>query len=219
MNNTFKNRTSAGILLAKKLRRFKNKDVVVLAIPRGGLPLGAAVARVLEAPLDVALSKKIGHPYNKEYAIGAISLDSRILSTPIEASEEYIEEETKRIRKVLGHRRDQYYKNSQPQDLKDKVVIIVDDGIATGNTMLATIELVHKMKPLIIIVAIPVAPCSAVEKLKISPFVDEVVCLLTPNNFRAVGQFFDEFSTVTDEEAIRILEECNKTSFNHGKRF
>ncbi len=206
----FKDRTEAGMLLAEKLLYFNNKNVAVLAIPRGGLPLGAIVAKALNAPLDVALTKKIGHPYNKEYAIGAVSLDSRILSTAIEASEAYIEEETKKIREVLARRRDQYYKNSQPQDVKDKIVIVVDDGIATGNTILATIELVHKMKPAQIVVAIPVAPTSAIKKLNNSPYVNEVICLQTPYNFRAVGQFYDEFDTVTDEKAIRILEEYNK---------
>ena len=207
----FKDRTEAGIKLAEKLYHLKDENVVVLAIPRGGLPLGAIVAKAIHAPLDVALTKKIGHPYNKEYAIGAVSLDSRILSNAMEASEQYIEKETKRIREVLSKRRDQYYKNSYPQDVKDKIVVIVDDGIATGNTILATIELVHKKEPSKIIVAIPVAPPSAIEKLNNSPFVDEVVCLNTPHNFRAVGQFYDEFYTVTDQHAIKILEECNQT--------
>ncbi len=212
MKNTFKNRTEAGFQLAEKLLQFKDKDAVVLAIPRGGLPLGAIVAKKLNAALDVALTKKIGHPYNKEYAIGAISSDSRILSTPIEAPKEYIEEETKRIREVLTQRRNQYYKNTQPQDIKNKIVIIVDDGIATGNTILATIALVSKMSPAHIVVAIPVAPQSAIEKLQNSTYVNEVVCLQTPNNFRAVGQFYDEFYTVTDQKAIRILEECNQNA-------
>ncbi|MEW7289971.1 phosphoribosyltransferase [Aquimarina sp. 2304DJ70-9] len=208
----FKNRTEAGFQLAEKLLHFKDKDVVVLAIPRGGLPLGTVVAKALNAPLDVALTKKIGHPYNKEYAIGAISLDSRVLSTPIEAPKEYIEEETKRIREVLRRRRDQYYKNTQPQDVKNKIVVIVDDGIATGNTILATIALVSKMSPAHIVVAIPVAPQSAIEKLKNSPYVNEMICLQTPHNFKAVGQFYDEFYTVSDEKAIRILEECNQNA-------
>ncbi|MBQ4819680.1 phosphoribosyltransferase [Aquimarina sp. MMG016] len=206
----FKDRTDAGIQLAEKLIHFKDYDTVVIAIPRGGLPLAAIVAKTLEAPLDVALTKKIGHPHNKEYAIGAISLDSRILSSPIEASEAYIEKETNRIRHVLSKRRDQYYKNSEPQDVKGKTVIIIDDGIATGNTILATIELVYKKDPSRIVVAIPVAPPSALEKLNISPYVDEVVYLEAPYNFQAVGQFYDQFHTVTDEMAIRILEECNQ---------
>ncbi len=210
MIDTFKDRIEAGIQLAKELCSYKNKAVIVIAIPRGGLPLGAAVARVLKAPLDVALIKKIGHPYNKEYAIGAVSLTSRILSAAIEASEEYIEEETKRIRVLLARRQKQYYKNLKPQNLKNKIVIVVDDGIATGNTILATIELIYQNQPNKIVVAVPVAPPSAVEKLKTSPYIDEVICLQTPYNFRAVGQFYDEFNTVTDDEAIRILEECNQ---------
>lgn len=210
MNNTFKDRIEAGIVLAEKLLHYKDHNVVVIAIPRGGLPLGAVVAKQLNAPLDVALTKKIGHPYNKEYAIGAVSLNSRILSAAIEASEEYIEEETKQIRELLAHRQKQYYKNLQPQNIKGKTVIIVDDGIATGNTILATIKLIYQNQPNNIVVGIPVAPPSAVEKLKTSPYVHEVICLKTPYNFRAVGQFYDEFNPVTDEEAIQILEECNQ---------
>lgn len=205
----FKDRTDAGMRLSTKLAHYDNEDVVVLAIPRGGLPLGAIVAKALNAPLDVALSKKIGHPVNKEYAIGAVSLDSRIVNASITISEEYIEKETQRIRKLLAKRFDQYYKNSQQQALKDKVVIIVDDGIATGNTMFATIELVAKKRPKAIVVAIPVAPPSTLNKLKRMPNIDEVVCLQTPSNFGAVGQFYQEFYAVTDEEAIKILEDCN----------
>jgi len=207
----FKDRTEAGMKLATKLSHYKNEDAVVLAIPRGGLPLGAIVAESLNAPLDVALSKKIGHPVNKEFAIGAVSMDGRIISNTIYISPEYIEEETKRIREVLTKRHDQYYKHSQPQDLKDKVVIIIDDGIATGNTMFATIDLVAKKKPEKIVVAIPVAPPTTVNKIKGLPNVNEVICLHTPSSFMAVGQFYHEFYAVPDAEAISILEACNKS--------
>lgn len=206
----FKSRTDAGLRLAEELMNFKDRNCVVLAIPRGGLPLGAIVAEALNAPLDVVLTKKIGHPFNKEYAIGAVSMDSRILSKAMEVSDAYIEEETIRIRNVLAKRSEQYYENSRPQDLKGKTVIIVDDGIATGNTILATIELVYSKEPSGIIVAIPVAPPTAIENLNNSPYLDEVICLETPLNFRAVGQFYEEFYPVTDENAIRILEECNQ---------
>jgi predicted phosphoribosyltransferase len=206
----FKDRTDAGVQLAEKLMSFKDHDCVVLAIPRGGLPLGAIVAKALKAPLDVVLTKKIGHPLNKEYAIGAVSMDSRIVSDVMGISQDYIERETLRIRELLAKRSEQYYKNSQPKDLKDKTIIIVDDGIATGNTILATIELVHNKEPSMIIVAIPVAPPSAIVKLRSSAFLDKVVCLETPNNFRAVGKFYEEFFPVTDENAIRIFEEYNQ---------
>lgn len=206
----FQDRTDAGIQLSEKLTFYKDQDVVVLAIPRGGLPLGAIVAKALNAPLDVALIKKIGHPYNKEYAIGAVSLESVITSNTINISKSYIEEETSRIRELLSKRYQEYYKKGKPHNLKDKVVIIVDDGIATGNTLLATVELVYKQKPRSIVIAIPVAPPSSINKLENSPYVNEVICLETPHNFMAVGQFYEEFDAVSDEEAIQILQETNK---------
>ncbi len=206
----FQDRTDAGIKLAKKLALYKDQDVVVLAIPRGGLPLGAIVAKALNAPLDVALIKKIGHPNNKEYAIGAVSLESVITSEIVNIPRRYIEEETSRIRDLLTQRYKQYYKEGKLQDLRDKLAIIVDDGIATGNTLLATVELIHKQKPKAILVAIPVAPPSSLHKLEDSPHINEVICLETPYNFMAVGQFYKEFDAVSDQEAIEILQETNK---------
>lgn len=206
----FNDRVDAGTQLSKKLLSYKDKDVVVVAIPRGGLPLGAVVAKTLKAPLDVALIKKIGHPFNKEYAIGAVSLQSQIIGDRVHISEDYIKTEIKRLRKVLQKRHDQYYKRGKPRDLKDKVVIIVDDGIATGNTVLATIELIADQAPSAIVLAIPVAPPDAVRKLKRSPLINKVICLLTPYYFRAVGHFYKDFSEVTDKMAIQLLEEGNK---------
>lgn len=205
----FKNRIDAGTQLAQKLLQFKNENSVVLAIPRGGLPIGAIVAKTLNAPLDVALSKKIGHPYHKEYAIGAVSLEGIILDDAVGITKGYINEETARIRKILKARHRQYYKKRSPENLKDKTVIIVDDGIATGNTLLATVELVNKQKPAKIIVAIPVAPRSAIQRLENTPNVAEVICLLVPYNFHAVGQFYEEFYQISDQEAIRLLEESS----------
>lgn len=204
----FKDRIDAAQQLAERLNSYKNKEPkVVLAIPRGGLPLGAIIAKALEADLDVALSKKIGHPYNKEYAIGAVSLESVILNKELDIPKAYIEEETKRIRETLKSRQNQYYKHRNPQKLKDRVIIIVDDGIATGNTIRATAELVSGQNPKKVIVAVPVAPESAIRRLESSDYIDEVVCLLTPSDFRAVGQYYKNFDQVSDREAIQILEE------------
>ena len=205
----FEDRNDAGTQLAKKLTKFKEENVVVLAIPRGGLPLGAQVAKSLQAPLDVVLTKKIGHPTNKEYAIGAVSLESIVLTNAMGIEKSYIDQETARIRKTLSDRYNQYYKYQSQANLKNKTVIIVDDGIATGNTLLATIELVYKQKPSKIIVAIPVAPASAIYKISNTENVDEVICILIPDNFRAVGQFYENFEQVSDREAIQILEITN----------
>ena len=205
----FENRTDAATQLADKLLSLKSEELVVLAIPRGGLPIGSVLATALGAPLDVVLTKKLGHPYQKEYAIGAVSLDGLILSDAIGVPKEYIEEETARIREVLKQRHRQYYKNRSPEYLRDKTIIVVDDGVATGNTLLVTIGLVKKQEPKKIIVAIPVAPPSAIKLLESTPDIDEVVCLQVPHNFHAVGQFYEEFRQVSDQEAIRILEEAN----------
>ncbi|MEH6778219.1 phosphoribosyltransferase [Maribacter arcticus] len=205
----FEDRNDAGTQLAKKLTKFKEENVVVLAIPRGGLPVGAQVAKSLQAPLDVVLTKKIGYPTNKEYAIGAVSLESIVLTNAMRIEKSYIDQETARIRKTLRDRYNQYYKHQSPVNLKNKTIIIVDDGVATGNTLLATIELVYKQKSSKIIIAIPVAPASAIYKISNTENVDEVICILIPDNFRAVGQFYKNFEQVTDQEAIQILEKTN----------
>lgn len=208
----FIDRNDAGNQLSEKLAPYKGTNAVILAIPRGGLPVAAVVSKVLNLPLDVALTKKLGHPFNKEYAIGAVSLNSLVLTDAVGVTKNYIKEETDKIRSVLKKRHAQYYRNRSPQELKEKTVIIIDDGIATGNTVMATVELVHQQDPEKIIVAIPVAPKFTVSKLKKSEYVDEVVCLNTPYNFHAVGQFYQLFNQVSDEEAIAFLEEGNNFS-------
>jgi len=202
----FNDRTDAGIQLAAKLSSLENENVVMLAIPRGGLPVADPVAKVLNAPLDIVLTKKIGHPFHKEYAIGAVSLENEVLSDTAQISSAYITEEIKTIRDKLRARYEQYYKDAEPVNLKNKTVIIIDDGIATGNTILVTVALIMKQQPKAIIVAIPVAPPSAIRNLERHPNIDDVVCLETPINFRAVGQYYETFEQVSDEEAIAILE-------------
>ncbi|NAS12264.1 phosphoribosyltransferase [Poritiphilus flavus] len=208
----FQDRTDAALQLTKTLRKYEGDEVVVLAIPRGGLPLGNIIAKNLVAPLDVVLTKKIGHPHNREYAIGAVSLQDVVLSDAFGVTKSYIEEETERIRDKLRTRHRQYYKNRQSEDLKDKTILIIDDGIATGNTLLVTIEMVRRQKPKKIVVAVPVAPRETIQKLKDNPQVDEVICLLTPPNFHAVGQFYQKFEQISDQEAIRLLQECQNTN-------
>lgn len=206
----FEDRTEAAILLAKELHHLKGENTVVLAIPRGGLPLGAIIAKELEVPLDIVLTKKIGHPSNKEYAIGAVSLKNSVLGFGSDSvSEEYLIDEIDSVRETLKKRLQKFYLNVSPQNLKNKTVIIVDDGIATGNTILVTIELVYNENPAKIIIAVPVAPPSAIQKLKRSPYVDEVICLEEPYDFNAVGNHYRNFDQVSDKEAIYLLEEAN----------
>lgn len=207
----YKDRNEAGFLLAKELEKYSKKDAVVLAIPRGGIPLGFIISRHLKLPLEVVLSKKIGHPLHKEYAIGAVTLKSRILSeAATDISPDYIEEETKKIRDKLHQRYLDYYGDGKPLPLKNKTLIIVDDGIATGNTILSIIKMLYDEKPDKIVVAIPVAPPDSIRKLKDSTFVDEVICPLVPGNFRAVGQFYENFDQVDDAEVKQLLNKANQ---------
>jgi predicted phosphoribosyltransferase len=207
----FTNREEAAYLLVEKLKKYKNSNGVVLAVPRGGVPLGCIISKELNLPLDIVLSKKIGHPFHKEFAIGAVTLKSRILSEGIsEISEEYIENETEIIREILQKRYNDYYGNRKPQQLKTRIVFVVDDGIATGNTILATIAMLHGEKPKKIVIAIPVASPKALHKLESSPYIDEVVCLSTPRNFQAVGQFYKNFDQVNDLKIKKLLENCDK---------
>ncbi|MFZ9003670.1 MAG: phosphoribosyltransferase [Robiginitalea sp.] len=202
----FRNRTEAGYLLAGELLKYKGEPLVVMAIPRGGLPLGAIVADALQAPLEVALTKKIGHPFNREYAIGAVSRNQVVLSKPVGISQSYIDSETIRLRRKLEERHRLFHRKKNPVPLKGKQVIIIDDGIATGNTLRVTIALISAESPAKIIVAIPVAPPEAVERLRDMAEVAEVICLNTPRNFHAVGQFYEDFAAVSDEEALAIFE-------------
>lgn len=205
------NREEAGSLLAEELVNYKNsKNTIIVAIPRGGVPIGYEIAEKLNLPLEIALSKKIGHPFNKEFAIGAVTLESRILSDEADTvSKEYIEEETTRIRNSLKKRVELYYGSKKQLNFNDKVIILVDDGIATGNTLISCIELISQQKPSKIIVALPVAPSSSLEKINKLSAVNNTICLLVPRNFQAVGQFYKEFYQVDDNEVVELLKKAN----------
>lgn len=204
----FKDRTQAGYELASLLKDFKGTETVVLAIPRGGVPLGAIVAKTLELPLDIVLVKKIGHPTNKEYAIGAVSKNQRVLGeNAFSVDKTYIENETKRIRKMLGKREKMFHRKKKALSVKGKKVILIDDGIATGNTMLATIQLIRQEQCSEIILAIPVAPASSINMLSESNLIDKIVCPYQPVHFFGIGQFYEDFGQISDDEAIKILEE------------
>ena len=203
----FKNRKEAGRHLAKKLWHFKNQKAVVLAIPRGGVPIGKVVAQKLNLPLDIALSKKISHPTMKEYAIGAVSLETEIIDESIEASQKYIEQEVKKIRELLRQRYKKYYQGRTPESLAGKIVIIVDDGIATGYTMENTINLVRQQHPKKIVVAVPVAAHDSLQRLEEETSVDVIICLHIPKDFFSVGRFYEDFSQVSDDDVVELLSE------------
>ena len=209
----FLNREEAGKLLAERLLKYSDhKDAIIIAIPRGGVPVGFAVAKKLHLPLDIVLSKKIGHPYNKEYAIGALTLKNKILSdAAYEVSEDYIEYETEHIWDILKQRHKLYYGDKKPLILKDKIVIIVDDGVATGNTLISCVQLINQQEPSQIIVALPVAPRSALKRIKELSIVNAVVCLGQPLGFQAVGQYYEDFGQTTDQEVMQLLKKANET--------
>ena len=210
----FKDRIEAGEQLANKLLKFKNnKNAIVVTIPRGGLPVGHIIAKKLNLPLEIVLSKKIGHPLHKEFAIGAVTLNDIILSEDArDISDKYIDNETIRIRAILKQRQEMYYGVNIPLSLKDKTVILVDDGVATGQTLISSINLIHQQKPSQIIVALPVGPPSVITKINNVSSVKKTISLLEPSNFHAVGQFYKEFYQVDDSEVIRLLKESNQTT-------
>lgn len=203
--NLLRNREEAAKLLANQLEKYKDQDGVILAIPRGGVPVAAPIARHLHMPLDLALVKKIGHPANPEFAIGSVSLHTITIDTTLNVPESYVTTEAARVQEQLHEKYKLFMGNRKPVGLQNKVVIIVDDGIATGKTLLATIALVKAQKPLKIIVAVPVAPPEVLSKIEQQA--DEVVCLFTPPNFEAVGQFYKEFKQTSDEEVMRLLQQ------------
>lgn len=203
----YADRIEAGLVLADQLKKYAGQPGVVLAVPRGGVPLGYIIARELKLPLEILLSKKIGHPNNPEYAIGAVSLTDSIIIPHEGVSNEYIESETERIREKLMENYKKFMGDNKPIDLKDKITIIVDDGIATGNTLLSTVKMLRNQKPAKIVIAVPVAPRSSVDKL--SKLVDEMVIPLIPKEFYGVGGFYEDFAQVSDEEVLMYLEKLN----------
>lgn len=210
--NLFQDRLDAARQLQKKLLQYKNaKDTVLLAIPRGGLELGHLLAKELHLPLDIILSKKIGYPGNPEFAIGAVSLDRMVVNERYiesgEVSKDYIDHEVQRLQSLLQERYKKYRGKKAPPSLEGKTVIVVDDGVATGQTLLLTLTLLREQRVKKIVVAIPVGPLHTVEKLK--AHADEVICLLTPEDFHAIGQFYIRFDQVEEETAIRLFQEAN----------
>jgi len=203
----FQDRIDAGLALSQLLLQYKNVNGIVLAVPRGGVPVALPVARILQLPLEIILSKKIGHPLHKEFAIGAVSLTGRVLAPNTHVPEKYIEEETQSIRRQLKQMYRKFMGDKTPTPVKDKVVIIIDDGIATGHTMLSTVDMIRNEFPEKVIVAVPVASHQAA--IKLNEAADEFVCALVPPHFRAVGEFYADFTQVTDEEVVKHLTAGN----------
>ncbi len=206
----FHDRAEAGQLLAAKLSDYANRpDVLVLALPRGGVPVGYEVAKALTAPFDVFLVRKLGVPGHEELAMGAIAsggvlvLNEDVVDA-LRIPQQLIDLVAQREQQEL-ERREQAYRADRPQpDVKGKTIILVDDGLATGSTMRAAIRALRECEPAKIIVAVPAASPDTCEAFRDE--VDEIVCALTPEPFYAVGLWYEDFSQTTDEEVRDLLE-------------
>jgi putative phosphoribosyl transferase len=206
----FRNRSEAGRLLAATLPKYADKpDVIVLALPRGGVPVGYEVAHALHAPLDVFVVRKLGIPGHEELAMGAVATGGvRVLNDQVVRGlgiPDYVIDAVANWELQELQRRERLYRgNRPPPDVRGKTVILVDDGLATGSTMLAAVQALRKLGPARIVVAVPVASgdtCQLFEE-----YVDEVVCAATPEPFYAVGLWYRDFSQTTDEEVRELLE-------------
>lgn len=207
------NRREAGQLLASQLRpQYADRpDVVVLGLPRGGVPVAYEVAAALDAPLDVFMVRKLGMPGHEEYAVGALASGglqvlNRLMLEAYGISDADLSETVKRERAELERREREYRKGLPPLDVAGKTVILVDDGLATGSSMLAAVRALREARPARIVVAVPVAPLQSCEDLRV--VADDVVCALTPEPFLAVGRWYADFDQTSDREVKELLAQA-----------
>lgn len=204
----FADRADAARKLAAALTRFQDEHPLVLGIPRGGVPMAKVIADQLHCDIDVVLVRKLRAPTNSEYAIGAVDESGWSFVTSeaawVRPSPEYLEEEKRAQLEVILERRRVYTALRPPIDPKGRVVIVVDDGLATGSTMMAALHSLAAKHPAKLVCAVPVAPPETVMKVK--AYCDEVVCLETPRDFSAVGQFYRSFPQTTDAEVAIALQ-------------
>jgi len=206
----FENRSDAGRRLAEALLRFKGRDPVVLALPRGGVPVGFEIARALGAPLDLVLVRKIGVPFQPELAAAAVvdgeSMELVVNEEIVAAagvSEDYLQREAARQVEEIERRRRVYLEGRAPVSVAGRTTIVVDDGIATGATMRAALRAVRRRKPAHLVLAAPVAPPEAIAELR--PEVDEVVCLSIPEYLGGIGAAYEDFHQLEDDEVRELL--------------
>lgn len=208
----FTDREDAGRQLAAQLSSCAGLNPLVLAIPRGAVPMAHIIAQALGGELDVVLVHKLGAPFNPEYAIGSVDETGWVYVTPeaaaAGATPEYLEREQSRQIESLRQRRTAYTPFCPPVSATGRTAIVVDDGLATGATMIAALHAVRSRDPARLIAAVPVAPPDTLERVR--PHADEVVCLLTPPHFGAVSQFYAAFPEVTDDTVMTILKEAGR---------
>jgi putative phosphoribosyl transferase len=209
----FRNREEAGQRLASRLSKYGSRDdVIVLGVPRGGIPVAFEVATALHLPLDIFVLRKLGVPGHEELAFGAVGsggvrvLNSRVVQE-LGISQLDIASVTSAEREELERRERLYRGNRPPLDVLGRTVILVDDGIATGASLMAATHALRKMKPAAIVLATPIAPRTTCDRLRRE--VDEVVCVEMPEPFYGVGQFYDDFSQVSDEDVNQLLERAS----------
>jgi putative phosphoribosyl transferase len=203
----YADRIDAAGRLADALQNYRGRDPLILAIPRGALPMGRVIADRLSGELDVVLVRKLRSPFSPEYAIGAVDETGWAYVAPhahaAGASERYIEDEKREQLAVLRDRRQRYTPGRAAADPAGRIAIVVDDGLATGSTMLAALHAVRARQPARLVCGVPVASTQALALVR--PYADEVVCLQAPAGFYAVGQFYRSFPQVDDDEAIALL--------------
>ncbi len=206
----FQDRREAGRMLARELESFEGRDdVIVLGIPRGGVVVAREVAEALNVPLDIYITRKIGAPHNPELAIGAVASDGTLilddrLTKRLGVSQDFVDDESERQKREIERRTTEYRGQIPAPQLKNKVVIVVDDGVATGATTLATITAIRTQEPSELILAVPVGPRDTIESLKQE--VDQMFCLHRPEIFWAVGAFYNVFDQTADEEVKALLQ-------------
>lgn len=204
----FDSRQEAGILLAKKLKKYKNSNAVVYALPRGGVVVGAEIAKALNLPLDLIVSRKISHPHYPEYAIGAITDHGTQILNNIEILEvnpQWLDRAIEEQYEEAKRRREIYMEGRKETSAKGKIAIIVDDGIATGYTMQAAIKDIEKQHPASIVIAVPVTPNGSAKFFSV--MVDEFIALEIPRLYAgSVGAYYTRFPQLTDDEVMAILK-------------
>jgi putative phosphoribosyl transferase len=208
MMTIFRDREAGGAVLAAALSKYRGKDVVVYGLPRGGVVTAKAVATALEAPLDLILARKLGHPLHREYAVGAIAEDGQVALNEREVAElppGWLEREQQAQLREARRRHAVYLGDRAPLPVKGKTAILVDDGIATGYTMKAAILAIRRRGPARVVVAAPVAPPDAASRF--AALADEFVVPYTPDGFRAIGQFYSEFDQVDDDAVVALMKQ------------